>query len=236
MRRPLATAALLTPLFALRLAAAQEYAPPPAAAPPALPAQPQCTTTTTTTTTCTGTAAPLAVPGATGAIVQPMDVPGPMYPQPAYAWPPPAQPAPYPYPMNLPPPPPLRQAHAEMRPRYGLMAGGLSMFGSVYLMNAAFAYMSKEGSLAIPIVGPLVLMGDLNNRNANRCCTDDFSNRMAGMLLVFDAVVQATGATMFLVGMLTKKKVMVYEKDDVKMTLVPTAGAGGGGVGVVGVF
>lgn len=239
MFRPLA-AALLATLVAVPVAGAQEYAPPPPPLPPpsipdvAAP-QPQCTTTTTTTTTCTGTAAPLAVPVAPGPIVQPPDVPIPIYPAPAYAWPP--QPYPYPYPMNLPPPPPPRRARVELQPRYGLVIGGLSMFASVYLWNAAFAYMTREGTLAVPVVGPLLLMSDLNNRHNESCCYhDDAADRLLNTILVVDSLVQATGATLFLVGMLTREKVTVWEKGNVKMTIVPTAGMGGGGVGMVGVF
>ena len=63
---------------------------------------------------------------------------------------------------------PPQTTHVEERPRYGLLATGLALFGATWLLNAAVAYVGDEGRLAIPIVGPL-LYGEYEDRRRGTC-------------------------------------------------------------------
>ena len=82
------------------------------------------------------------------------------------------------------------------------------------------------GGLLIGVAAALMLL--LKGRIAG------ISGILGGLL--HPSAGDASWRVLFLVGMLTREKVTVWEKGNVKMTIVPTAGAGGGGVGMVGVF
>jgi hypothetical protein len=170
---------------------------------------PKCTTTTTTTTTCTGQFAPLAAPA-------------PELPPPVVAAPPVPvyTPAPLPVynPMPLLPQPTLRY---EERPRYGLFAAGLSVLAGVYFWNITAAVIVNDARPAIPIVGPLTM---LDNRNGS----------VGNYFLVLDALVQAGGAAMMIVGLASKKKVAVY--DQPKISFAPTATSSSAGFALSGRF
>ena len=163
--------------------------------------EPSCTTTTTTTTTttCKGAAAPLAAP--------------PRDDQPA-----PVAPAPMPQPTYVPPPVyyqpwlPAR-THVEERPRWGMIAAGLSVFLGVYVWNLTAALLANDWRPAIPVLGPFILLGerDLDGLQA---------------LLIFDGLAQLTGAILTIAGAASKVKVTVYDK----VSFVPS------GAGISGQF
>jgi hypothetical protein len=182
----------------------------------------ECTTTTTTTTTCRGAAAPLAAPP-----VEEQPVAQPTYPQPTY---------PQPTPQYAPPPayyvPPLLppvSTHTELRPRYGLLISGLVIFGADYMLNASIAYISGEGRLAVPVIGPILAGSDVTSHGCTWDCAGD---RMLMALVVFDSLIQATGLILFIAGAVTKTKVTVYDK----VAILPSAAPGGVGLAAVGHF
>jgi hypothetical protein len=165
----------------------------------------ECTTSTTTTTHCTGSAAQLAAPGP--------EAP-PAYPQPT--------PQPYPsvyQPQLYLPPPAFRSSHVEVRPNTGLMITGAALFGALYLVNAGTAYVSGEGTVAIPVVGPLIY-------GQNR---DDAGLKL---FMALDFAAQTTGVVLFAIGALTHHKVTVLDK----VAMVPTASSVGAGLSAVGRF
>jgi hypothetical protein len=148
----------------------------------------------------------------------PCCAPAPGASQPGYPPPPPAYP-PYPnYPRPYPPPnvyvpPPIYPPpyvpsvtyHEELRPRYGLMIGGLITFGASYFPAAVIGWVADQNTLAIPIAGPIVFSAlHLNNH-------DPFE-RFATAFLVTDSLLQVAGVTMALVGGVTKHRVRVRDK------------------------
>ncbi len=180
----------------------------------ALPAAAQeCTTTTTSSTTCTGSVARLAAP--------PLDDSIPGYrPTPQIYTPPPA--------FYYPPMAPVT-THDELRPRYGLLAAGLAIFGGTYLLSASVAYVSDEGRLAIPFVGPIIYGAFENHR---RCASDCGLDGGFTALMVFDTLAQTTGAVLLLAGAIGRKRVTVYDN----LAIVPTASSSSAGVAAMGRF
>ena len=187
----------------------------------------ECTTTTTTTVTCKGSAAPLALPSAQAPDeADAPGMPGTGY-DPRYAPPRGPQLAPpvyIPAPAYYAPIPPLR-SHVEEQRRWGLFIAGISVFGVSYLLNASTAYLSGEGMFAVPIAGPL-MYADRHNKG------DDSGNRFVTSMMVFDTLVQTTGAVLAIVGLATTSKVTVFDR----VTFVPTFGAGNTGLAAVGRF
>jgi hypothetical protein len=160
--------------------------------------------------------------------------PPPGYSQPAY--PPPAYPPPgYPTPTYAPtyvPPPAMRAPTViryEERPLYGLMIAGACVFGVPYLINASVAWIAGEGALAIPIAGPLVEIG-----HCKQCTGSDAGGRTLIAFLVFDALVQGSGAAMLLVGALTHQRVAVRET--AKLFMLPAPLPAGAGLAAFGRF
>jgi hypothetical protein len=186
---------------------------------PAFAQEPECTTTTTTTTTCKGAAAPLAAPGA--------EQPYPSYA--GYPMPTP-QPAAQPYypPPVMPAPPVLYQpqlmmkSHVEEKPRTGLAIAGTAVFGGLWLMNAMIGYAAGEGRLAIPVIGPL-LIANFNG---------DSGNRSGAVLAMMDTLIQGAGVIMIFAGVMTKKKVTVYDR----VAIAPAVLPGGAGLAAMGQF
>jgi hypothetical protein len=206
--------AVLAALLVARSAAADA---PPAAA----PVVPECTTTTTVVTRCTGDAAPYAVP-------QP-EPPPPVATAPVYAPPPWIAPPGYePPPGYLPPRP--RKSHVEQKARYGLAIAGASVFGGSYIMNAVFGgWMGGQTNLAIPVVGPLLEAHSYNS-------SIDSLDRGFTVLMVFDALVQTTGAAMFIAGLASHHPVTVYDDEQVSLMVLPTAGPSFAGLAAVAHF
>jgi hypothetical protein len=144
--------------------------------------------------------------------------PPPGYPAapPGYYYPP--QPPPlqaYPQPPTQPylvaPPPAVR---FEERPRWGLFAAGMAMFGGAWLPTALTGYVIGDYYDIIPIIGPLWYVES----------SDDASQRFLNFVLVMDSAVQATGLVLAIVGAATKHKVAV----PTRVTLAPAVEPGGG--------
>jgi hypothetical protein len=132
----------------------------------------------------------------------------PGYPPPTNYAPPPGYPPPgYPPPPSYPPPPNMMPVtyHEELRPRYGLMIGGLIMFGATYFPTALAGWVAGQGTLAIPVVGPIVY-ASLHVNNS------DFGGRFLTAVLVTDSLLQVAGVTMAIVGGVTKQRVRVRDR------------------------
>jgi hypothetical protein len=164
--------------------------------------------------------------------------PYPAQPYPAQPYPPPAAP-----PVYYAPPPvwqaPAPSYHFELQPRWGLLSAGIVIFGVSWTSNAVAAYLADYGYLAIPIAGPIVVAKQYDDRycnTPNSCSAATVSgNRMVVGVLVFDALIQAGGAAMVLVGALTKQRVRVMDRPP-RVAVLPTAQAGGAGVAAFGHF
>ena len=181
--------------------------------------------TTTVTVRCRGAVAPLALP--------PVEVP-PAVAAPTMAAPQLTYPR-YPYAPAWVPPPPATM-HTEERRNWGLFSAGLSIFLGSYLLNAAVAYLTDDGRLAVPIIGPLLLI-DQRRPHVATPATDCFdcqpvelhdspssSERGFAVLMVFDALVQTTGAVLAITGLATTRKVKVFDR----LTVLPAGGNGPG--------
>jgi hypothetical protein len=141
----------------------------------------------------------------------PMPEPPPQYQELPQQYYPPANY--YAQPMYAPSPP----VHVRTieQPRYGLMTAGLVILGASWSINAVSGYLANEWRLAVPVAGPFMYAGVINN-------SDDFGTKAAVMGLVFDGLIETAGAAMFLAGALTHHQVRVLEH--AKVTVVPTAG------------
>jgi hypothetical protein len=142
-------------------------------------------------------------------------------------------------------PAPSYQLRYEKRTRWGLLASGAIVFGVVWSLNLLGAYVSAEGSLAVPLVGPLLFATRHNQRAAISCAPSysdipamdcgrpDNTDRSLTGLLVIDALAQATGIALLLAGAISKRRVAVFElAPGVRMSLVPA----GAGLAAVGTF
>ena len=80
---------------------------------------------------------------------------------------------------------------------------GAALFGVFYAASLALAIRFEEGELALPVLGPLV--------DLRRCreCTDSPVEQGVVAGLVLDAVLQAAGASLFVVGMVRRKPARV---------------------------
>ncbi|MSP61366.1 MAG: hypothetical protein EXR72_13675 [Myxococcales bacterium] len=190
-------------------------------------APPECTTTTTTTTTCRGSAAGLAAPGPEQAAPPPAYPSYPAYPQPTLQQPV-MQPPVYQPHLYLQP----ARTHVEERPRYGLMITGLAVFGGSYLINAMIGYSASEWRFAVPVFGPLIFAGHETDRYRGNCHSCDSGDRFLWGMMVFDALVQATGVILFIVGAATKTRVTVFDN----VAIVPGVTSGGAGLAALGRF
>jgi hypothetical protein len=171
-----------------------------------------------------------------------------------------AQPAPPPLPSPPPPPPAVvaaspsewrpgdpvpRGYHVEDQPRSGLVIGGVITLGVPYFFSAVAALsansQNESGWLYAPVAGPWLTLGrrayscnaDANNPSTSQslgCVADVF----VVMGLIFDGIVQATGATLLLVGVLDTKPGLA--RDESALRVVPMRLGSGVGAGVVGGF
>jgi hypothetical protein len=122
-----------------------------------------------------------------------------------------------------------------LRPSKPLIAGGGTLFATLYLASALAAsdgYDSPDGtsnprgSLWIPAVGPFIMLGHT-------------SSAAADVFLVLDGLGQLGGLSMLIYGIATPKTVLVPADTTArKLDVVPLVGVGGGGSGaaVVGSF
>lgn len=175
-------------------------------------------------------------------LYQPPDAPPPpgAVPPPPEAYPPPPM---YQPPQAPPPPPPVyvqpprRIVGYELRPRYGMIAGGASMLGAVWAITAISALASQaacsdtifeSGSLCrstywplyVPVAGPFIQ-------------TAYEPHPALRALLVFDGLVQGTGLALIIAGAVSRKRVPVYGD---RLQITPMATLGGSGVMASGRF
>ena len=96
--------------------------------------------------------------------------------------------------------------HPATRMRTGLVAGGISMFAAPYLISvivaAGNANTGSDNVLYIPVLGPFIDLGNQHSYDAS-------SNALAGVFLVLDGVLQATGVALTIWGLAVPKTVLV---------------------------
>jgi len=110
-----------------------------------------------------------------------------------------------------------------VKPRSGLIAGGTTMFLCSYIKMITVAGLSGEGVLAIPVVGTLFVMDELEELIP---------------LFIFDVAAQTAGLIMAIAGGSSKKKKWVRIKPDkVSLNIAPTVlGKKSAGIGLSGTF
>jgi hypothetical protein len=141
------------------------------------------------------------------------------------------------------PPPP--GYHVEEKPRTGLMVAGGIVAGIPYffsIVSASAAQSSNaSGWLFVPVAGPWLTMGqraygcnpDATNQTTGQslqCVADIF----VVMGLIADGVMQATGATLLIVGAAATKPALV--RDGEALHVSPMRVGTGYGAGVIGTF
>ncbi|HEY3668811.1 MAG TPA: hypothetical protein VGL19_22590, partial [Polyangiaceae bacterium] len=113
-----------------------------------------------------------------------------------------------PYRSGLPVPPGYRVEH---RSANGLIAGGLASFAVSYIaalaVGAGDGFGDGKGWTVVPVIGPWAAIGarsyhcDNDPLHATSCATGAFNEVQTIAILSADAVVQATGAVLFLAGL-----------------------------------
>lgn len=141
------------------------------------------------------------------------------------------------------PPPP--GYHVEEKPRTGLVIAGAVVAGVPYFFSvvAAGAAQSNNasGGLYVPVAGPWLTMGQRRYG-----CNPDQTNSSTGqnlqcvadvfvvMGLIADGVLQATGATLLIIGLAATKSELV--RDNQSIRVAPMRVGTGYGAGVLGRF
>jgi hypothetical protein len=89
------------------------------------------------------------------------------------------------------------------RPDLRYVVSGASVFGFFYLSSLGLAIRYEEPELAVPVLGPLI--------DLHRCreCTASSVEQGVVAGLVLDALLQAAGASLFVVGMVRRKPARV---------------------------
>jgi len=153
-------------------------------------------------------------------------------------------PALLPYRAGLPIPPGY---HVEHRAANGLIYGGLSTLVIAYttaiVLGATADVKAGTGWLALPVIGPWAAIGARSYHCsndpllANKCVSGAFSEVQTIAILSADAVVQATGAVLFVAGLASGHDELVRNDLPVSVRVLPRAvGANGFGIGVDGRF
>jgi hypothetical protein len=167
--------------------------------------------------------------------------PSPAAAHPGYVYPPGKCPEADPRPATLPfrPGRPAPQGYfLEEHVRRGPVIAGAIVLGVPYALGLSIAagdnFSNQTGWLAVPALGPWITLATREN-----CATspDDGgcpSDSGVRTVLVLDALMQATGATLLIWGLSSPHK--RYVRDDVSLQLVPTQFRGGYGLGAVGTF
>jgi hypothetical protein len=135
-----------------------------------------------------------------------------------------------PAPAIIAPPAPTTTVIVEQKRRWGLFGGGLALFLVGYAANIGVAYgvpNSNPGHAFIPLVGPLVQMGDkfaievpapTGNAQVDQMITTRAAEvngtiqNAAYAVLAIDFAMQLAGLTMAIVGAATKTTSVTYEK------------------------
>ncbi len=166
-----------------------------------------------------------------------------------YYWPAPSYyqqpPATLPYRKDEPIPPGYR---LEKRPRTGLIIAGAVVTAVPYFIGLSIASAAKfdnaTGFLAIPAIGPWLTLAVRDNSNCyeefngSGVSTSRYCPADAGVvtLLVLDALIQTTGALLFVIGISSDRELLVRQ-DVAKLRLTPLRFNGGGhGLGLRGTF
>ena len=99
----------------------------------------------------------------------------------------------------------------------GLMGAGIGVFGGAYLLSVGFgAYANDQKLFLIPVIGPIIYTS---------------RDKLVQAGLVFDTIIQASGAIMLITGAVLKVKVPVRDPVAVVPVVVPGGGAGLAAVG-----
>ena len=159
----------------------------------------------------------------------------PPAPPPGYAYPPPPgygyqQPYAVAYPSALRPPevvnydggPVPAGYHVEERPRKALIITGALLTGVPWVLGITFAggakpsFENQTGWLVLPVLGPWLTLAtrktsDCTNTSSGSYCFNDGDEGAKRTLLVFDGLLQATGAVLFIAGIANPKKVVARD-------------------------
>jgi len=146
-------------------------------------------------------------------------------------------PAILPYRSGLPIPPGYRVEH---RSANGLIAGGLVSFTVSYIaalaIGAGDGFGDGSGWTVLPVIGPWAAIGarsyhcDNDPTQATKCVTGAFNEVQTIAILSADAVVQATGAVLFLAGLGSGEDDLVRSDIETGVRFAPR-GVGSTGVG-----
>lgn len=176
--------------------------------------------------------------------------PPPPGPPPPMGAPPPGAPYYYYYPAQAPATLPYRADapvpagyRLEEKTRTGFIIAGSIVIGVPYVigLSAVSTRDSNNGAnwLLVPVLGPWIAIGarrkactpsNTNNTTTTTTTTDNgldcLGDAFATMALVFDGLIQATGATLLVVGLAVPKKVLV--RQDMAHVFVTRIGSGYG--------
>ena len=124
--------------------------------------------------------------------------------------------------------------YAKRTPNKALLITGSSLFVSTYVTTAALAGANGgagDKDLYIPVVGPWINIAERNGAHYE-------NNTRDTVLIAGSGVLQGIGAVMAVTSFFVPEKVPAARitAGNVKMEITPQAGAGGGGLGAVGVF
>jgi len=137
--------------------------------------------------------------------------------------------------------------HVEHRSANGLIGGGLATlvvaYATALIVGASDKFENGTGWLALPVVGPWAAIGarsyscDNDPLHANACVNGAFNEVQTIAILSADAVVQATGAVLFIAGLASGHDELVRDDSPVAVRFSPRAlGTSGFGFGVDGRF
>jgi hypothetical protein len=149
-----------------------------------------------------------------------------------------------PYRAGLPVPPGYRVEH---RSANGLIGGGLASLLIAYttaiVIGASADFKDGTGWLIVPVVGPWAAIGARSYQCANdpllanQCVSGAFSEVQTMAILSADAVVQATGAVLLIVGVASGHDELVRSDLAASVRISPRSlGSNGFGVGLDGRF
>lgn len=129
--------------------------------------------------------------------------------------------------------------HVESSIRKGPVIAGAIVLGVPYMLGLAFAgavnYGNQGGWLFVPGAGPWLTLG-LRDHSCNSSNGDCVGEALVRTFLVFDAIMQTTGATLLIWG-LADKKTRVVRNDVVRVIgVAPTRVGSGYGLGLFGTF
>jgi len=149
-----------------------------------------------------------------------------------------------PYRAGLPVPAGYRVEH---RSANGLIGGGLATLVIAYttaiVVGASDKFEDGTGWLVLPVIGPWAAIGarsyhcDNDPTHANRCVSGAFNEVQTIAILSADAVVQATGAVLFIAGLASGRDELVRSDLPATVRISPRPiGVAGIGLGIDGRF